>query len=117
MDKPTEPGWYLCNCDGKSNYIKGDLVLFFNGQHLLTSPGGHRSLLPVTNFRLLIEKPAPEIIIGDGKTVLRPGVWATRWIANERFGSDWYAFANRCETESIKGREYTRIGDVPGEGE
>lgn len=54
-------------------------------------------------------KPAPEIIIGNGVTVLRPGVWYAR----RRGDSEYFTFRDGCK--GVNGVTYTRIGDVPGE--
>lgn len=60
------------------------------------------------------EKPSPEIIYGDGATILRPGVWTYR--DHERTTGRWLAACivmdNSDGTTHI-GREYIRIGDVP----
>jgi len=114
MDKPTTEGWYEATDDVAGNRD----CYWWTGTKLLPRPeyvGVEIDAGRLANYRRLVEVPAPEVIIGDGATVLRPGVWASRWIAHKQYGRAWSAFVNLYDTPTIEEREYQRIGDVPGE--
>lgn len=68
--------------------------------------------------RLQIEsKPPPEIIIGDGVTVLRPGVWMYQEVESEHSENEEGALIARKPEVANEEWIFTRIGDVPGEME
>lgn len=68
-------GWYLCDVQSRPNYAQGERSFFWNGSALLDYPGGHRVLLPLTNFRRLDQvcqcpAAADEPIVVGGRTCL-----------------------------------------------
>jgi len=116
MDKPTEPGWYLFRFTplGEADDHAG----YWDGAKLSHSPAGTHSLSAeelagCSNFRPLIPKPAPEVIIGDGKTVLRPGVWVSKNGGSVRWWNSHLVESDCAPFVSWHDKEYTRIGDVP----
>ena len=113
MDKPTEPGWYEA-----IDSMKHHCCYWWTGTNLLSFPesvDGPYDLNQFRNFCRLIQKHQPEIIIGDGVTVLRPGVWLSRNIGSVPWWNSHLVESNCSPCVSWPGKEYTRIGDVPEE--